>query len=235
MRHPQKRGARGMDTSCRLGLPGARRRAAFSLLEVMIAMAILLIVSLSFTTGVIFNARTGVRNKSELFALELINRTIEEMRNPAIYEQLGTSVGAAAVYLNPRTFPYDPAEPADTVNYTVTCRFSGFGTVASASGSTLRANLIGNNAWETNEWQGRLVMVKRGTGGGQVASITANDGNTLTISRNLDGTSGSGWYKNPVAGDYFEIDNGKTVEIIIDWTERGTAYQLTRTALIPTP
>ena len=80
---------------------------------------------------------------------------------------------------------------------------------------------------------GRYVMITSGTGRGQVAYIQSNTGNTLTISRALDGTGSQGWIQTPAAGAGFCIDNGKMAEITTSWTINGHAFSMTRMAMIP--
>lgn len=209
-----------------------------SLVEVLIALAILGVVSLSFIGSLIFTSRTAHATTSRIFAVELANRTVEELRalGETNYEILGTDTGDAARFLQEQTFDKDPVSSGQTIQFTVSCDFKGFGTVSSAGSNSLTAVIPADYPqWETNEWVGQMVMIKDGDGSGQIAYITANTADTLTITTNLSGSGGGSWMRTPSAGDEFEINNGKTVVITISWTEQGRSQQLARTALIPGP
>src|SRR2546427_4705635 len=40
----------------------------------------------------------------------------------------------------------------------------------------------GSNAWTVNQWAGRPVTIKAGTGAGQTSTVSSNTANTLTVS-----------------------------------------------------
>jgi prepilin-type N-terminal cleavage/methylation domain-containing protein len=210
------------------------RQRGFTLLEVVIALVLLLIVSLSYMTTSIFNARTSARAKVDVFALELVNRTLEDMRT-SNFNNLGTSTAPESKFLTAQTNRMDRSDP-NSISFTVNCAFSGFGSVAAVSGTTLRATFpTGFPAWRTDQWKGHKVMIQSGTGVGQIMYITGNSADTLTICRNLDGSGGGGWYKTPAVNDTFNIDNGKTATVTVSWTERGVTRTEVRSAMIPMP
>lgn len=217
-------------------MPG-HRRAGMTLAEVVIALALLLIVSVSYLASTTFNARMARAAQIDVYAVELTNRIIEEMRM-ANYDNLGTHVGAEARFMAPQTFQMDPENPDRLPPFTVTTEFMGFGMVSSSGPNSLTAIIPTDTAfpdWSGIDWTGRLVMIKDGDDSGQIAHITSNDATTLQIVRALDGSGSGSWIRNPDAGNYFEIDNGKTVRVTVDWINNGTAQSISRMSLIPSP
>ena len=213
-----------------------RAGQAFTLLEVVIALALLAVASVAFTSGLVYSARTAKSAKTDVYAISVINRVIEELRS-SDYDRLGGSTGAEARFLSPILYDMDPDVPdAETTTFTVNVRFFGFGTIQSATGNSLTAVIPNSPAWptwRTDMFAGRYVMITTGSGRGQVAYIQSNNANSLTISRDLDGTPGQGWIQAPAAGAGFVIDNGKMAEINVTWSLNGRDFTMTRMALIP--
>lgn len=210
-------------------------RRGMSLLEVVIAVTILAVVMASYIASMVFTTRVSYKTKADMFANELINRTVEELR-ASNYDNIGFAMGNEARFLNVQSYESDPQNPNQSVTFNVRCDFLGFGTAAGGGASSLVGSFPpGFPAWETNMWQGHLVMIKQGRGRGQVCAITANTGNTLTVCHNLDGSGGGGWGTSPDATSYFEIDNGKSVRVTCSWLDAGTTRSLTRMSLIPSP
>jgi len=211
-----------------------------TIIEVTIALSLLLIVTLSSFSAMTLSARGGRYSQGELYATELINRTIEDLRSSAIsggFARLGTNQAPESKFLAAQNYTMNPSAVNNyNLNFSVTCNFMGAGTIAAAAATTLTANFPANfPAWTANQWTGHLAMITSGNGRGQIAYIVSNTATTLTICQNLDGTGGGGWYVTPAAGDSYLIDNGITVQIVSSWTQRATQRSLTRTALIPSP
>lgn len=210
---------------------------AFTILEAVISLSILLMVSLSFFASLVVSSRSAQVGKANAFAIQIMDRTIEDLRG-ADFDNIGTTVTTAAEYRfsNPQTFQLPLGGAAQFLNLSVQCSFLGYGKISAISGSGLTAAFPTNfPAWTTNQWQGHYVMITNGGGVGQMAYINSNTANALTISRNLSGSGGGGWYLNPSVGDSFQIDNGKTVKVTITWTIARRNFTMTRTALIPPP
>ena len=209
------------------------QRRGFSLLEVVIAVGLLAVVTASFMASIIFTARTAASAKTDAYGIDTINRTIENLRS-VTFANLGTTTGDGAQFMTTQVNHMDPDNPTQSPTVSVKCQFMGFGSVASATNTALTAVFPANfPAWTTNQWAGRMVMIKTGVARGQVAFVKSNTADTLTITTTLDGSSSANWFLNPAAGDTFEIDNGKGVLITISWSDREGNHTLTRTTLIP--
>lgn len=215
----------------------ARFRArGFTLIEAIIALSILLLVSLSFFASLLASSRSAQVGRANIYAIQLMDRILEELR-AADFDNLGNTVTGAAEnrFNSNQTFNLQIAN-AVNLPYTVSCKFLGFGTVASATATSLTPNFPANYpAWTTDQWKGRAVVVTDGVAKCCMAYVNSNTANTLTISRNLDGSGGGGWWTTPVAGDTYLIDNGKSVQVTITWTVARKAFTMTRTTLIPDP
>jgi len=212
-----------------------------TILEVVVALTVLLMVSVASFSAMTLSARGGRYSQAELYATELINRTIEDMRSSAIsggFSRLGTNTAPESKFLSTQSYTMNSSTVGNyNLNFSVTTSFMGAGTIASASSTSLTPNFpTGFPAWTANQWTGHLAMITSGNGRGQIAYISSNTASTLTIAQNLDGSGGgSGWYVTPAAGDSYLIDNGITVKIVAGWTQRATARTVQRTTLIPSP
>jgi hypothetical protein len=130
----------------------------------------------------------------------------------------------------------DPQFPTSTQQYTVNIRFTGWGTVQSASNNGLTATLpTGQQNWVTNEWAGHYVTITEGTGRTQIMRITANTGNTLSVTRDLTGTSTTGWTLNPDSSSRFYINDGKTARIQVTWGNSQNFRTVDRTVFVRRP
>jgi len=219
-----------------------RKIYGMTLVEVVISMAIFSLLSIGFITTLIVSSRASMNVPLEVGADSYASKIIEQMqlRNRLLigdYDMLGDPTASVdKSFLQLYNFPYDPTNPTWSVNYQVEIKFKGFGKVSSATNSTLTAVIpSGFPSWDTNEWQGNMVMIKKGLGSGQIAYILSNTNNTLTITRNLDGSPGSGWIASPDTTSYFEINGGKSAIINITWQYRQRTYSRQYRALIYHP
>jgi len=219
-----------------------RKIYGMTLIEVVISIAIFSLLSIGFITTLIVSSRASMNVPLEVGADSYASKMIERMqlRNKLSigdYDMLGDP--AAPVdksFLQLYNFPYDPTNPTWSVTFQVEIKFKGFGKVSSATNNTLTAVIpSGFPSWDTNEWQGDMVMIKKGLGSGQIAYILSNTNNTLTITRNLDGSPGSGWIGSPDTTSYFEINGGKSATINITWQYRQRTYSRQYRALIYHP
>lgn len=219
-----------------LGRAYLNKNQGFTLIETVISVALLAVASVAFCAGLIYSSRTARAAKTDVFAISVINRMIEDLRS-SNYDRLGGNTGTEARFLSPMTFTMNPDAPQDqTVVFTANVRFFGFGTVHSATASTLRATFPSSDAWpawRNNMFAGRYVMITSGSGRGQIAYIQSNNSNTLTIRRALDGTGNQGWIQSPAAGATFVIDNGKMAEITVTWRQYNRNFTMTRMAMVP--
>lgn len=209
----------------------ARARRGVSFLELIFAITILVVALGALSTALLHAYRSGYRQKERLFAIQLAQAAIEELR--------GTQFDAVTDLLG-----MDPTDPDDPISnpvytvassdeedvaktFTVTLSFRGYGQVAAAGASSLTASFDrGQDAFRPGEFVNHQVMITAGNGEGQVRQITANTTDQLSLDRSWDVT--------PNATSFFMIDGGKTVTATVTWTQTGTGTEqsLELTALI---
>ncbi|MBN1900471.1 hypothetical protein JW926_04000, partial [Candidatus Sumerlaeota bacterium] len=214
-----------------------------SLVEILFAVAIFSFTALGFMGSLIASSRASAVIPYEIMAENFASRIIERMqlrcRLGSIdkYELLGdSSADPEDSFLQTFTFESDPDNPETSVTFNVDVTFRGFGMVSSATDTTLTAQFPqGFHKWEDNAWEGNPVMIKNGRGNGQMAYILSNTDDTLTITRNLDGSPGDGWLSLPNPTSYFEINGGKTAKVVVSWTFKDKSYSSEREVLIYHP
>ena len=190
----------------------------FSLVEVMIAIPILAIAMLVIVYSLL-NASLVSKVVSNKIAAKNVAQGILEKMTLHGYDNV-----------TPANYPnieYDSPNPMylDEVNQTkcrVIIRITGYGTASAGSSSTLENS---SADWIINEWAGDTLFIIGGRGWGQIATISSNNEDTLTLDSPLiyavDGTS------------QYLINGGKTIEITTEWKYKSKIYQETvRSAII---
>lgn len=219
-----------------------QRNKAFTLIEVTWAILLFSLITTGFVATLIASTRAASNLPIEVTADSLAMKIIEEMQlrnrlNISEYDKLGDPEAPSEdSFLETFTFETDPDDPSKSVTINVDVEFKGFGMVSSAGSTSLTADFPdGFEEWETDEWAGGVVMIKKGRGSGQLAHIVSNTEDTLTITRNLDGTPGSSWIINPSTSSYFEINGGKTADVTARWSHLGKERSRTFHTLIYHP
>ena len=92
----------------------------------------------------------------------------------------------------------------------VTFVFSGYGPL---SGGTITGNttsLTDSSAnWTSSQWTGNTLYLVSGPGAGQFVNISANSSSSLTFASAIT--------LAPGAGTKYMINNGKTVQVTVNW------------------
>ncbi|MBN1865990.1 prepilin-type N-terminal cleavage/methylation domain-containing protein [Candidatus Sumerlaeota bacterium] len=203
-----------------------RASRAFTLVETMIAAAILVIVAAASISSIVFGVRATRVNTNSIVAKNIAQGYFERMNTDTF-----ANVGPA----NYPDISSAPANPADTIwldqaldmPCAVDIEFKGFGRATAASAATLTdADKIatGGGAWVEDEWVGSRLYLVDGQGIGQYRTISANSANVLTVSPGFDFP--------PAASTGYMIDNGKTVRVTTSWEYMGKTYSRTIGSLI---
>ncbi len=205
-----------MNSPCFFPSRSQRKRRGFSLVEVLVAMALLLLMSASVISAFVFASRLSRLSSNAIAAKNIAQGFFEKM---AIDEF--KNVG-------PTQYPdieYDSVPPlwldrAVDIRCKVQFEFSGFGTIENGSAN----NITDAKAlWEHNQWVGDTLCIVSGPGMGQMATIETNTPNTI---HHTDLTYA------PKKGAKYLINNGKTVQITTTWEYMGKEYSQTIRSLI---
>ncbi len=214
-----------------------------SLVEVLIASAILAVITLAMFATLVLSTRISREAQRQLIALEVINRQAELIRGAPNYFRLGvvdTDTGGwgdtIEGFVHPDFVRSDPDNPDVTTTFRVRYEWSGFGLVRSADSNSFEAEIFRNQPYELDwgimDFTGHRVLLRDGQGAGQMANITDMDitvsGGVITsVSFDIDcafnGYSVSSWGLIPGLNaatnerTYFEIDGGKTCRITAEW------------------
>lgn len=192
-----------------------------SLIEVMVAVALLAFMSSAIVGSLYFSSRATRLNTNAVMAKNIAQGVFERM-----YIDRFSNIG-------PTNYPSIPENANPPVwldeemgiRCAVTISFKGFG-VVSASGSNSLTDSTAN--WDNNEWAGGAVYLADGQGMGQYARIESNTADTLNLA------SGTNFNPSPLGGDTrYMINNGKTVRVQTTWTYQGRSYQQAIESLIP--
>lgn len=146
-----------MSPICSIRLQRHRRRRAFTMVEVIIASAILAITVLAAITAMFAASRMARDARYDMMAMEALNRQVEVLRTSE-YEYLGNTSNvnyhpynfvAAALDDNDTSddaadreawedgFAYDPGHPDNAPIFTYNYEWYGFGVATGGSGNTL--------------------------------------------------------------------------------------------------
>jgi prepilin-type N-terminal cleavage/methylation domain-containing protein len=192
--------------------PSLRPRRGFTLVELMIAIAILAFVFSALLTALVYMYRAGHTSKKTLFAAELAQSAVEEARGFAVafLETNPVPIGNYTVegdsFSDPGT--YDPPV------YNVQVTFKGYGQVSAAGGSSLTVDMgLGQAPMEPNEFVGHHLMITMGPGVGQIRRIVGNTADTLTVDAPWDAPQ-------PTNASRFRIDGGVTIESTVTWADQ---------------
>lgn len=194
-----------------------RRTGGFSLLEIMIALPILALVSLAVVSAVIFSSRLSHIVCNKVAAKNIAQSYFERMAiddfedvTPENYPSVSVA-STTPIYL----------DHVVGIKCAVDIEITGYGTAESGSGNSLTDS---DASWETNEWTGNTLFLVSGKGSGQLAKITANTADTLTLEGTLDPA--------PDATTEYMINGGKTVRIKTLWRYMDKPYTETIESLV---
>lgn len=226
----------------------APRPKAVTLVELMFALVIASFVSIAFMSSVIYMIRVNKSNAAQLDALAIASYyqglVMASDRSKIGNMGLATSdfefqfnkynpAVSAIANSGPKIEYADPNNAAKSPQYRVWFEFTGFGTVASATANTLRANFPANQkTWKTNEWTGSYVTITKGFGNGQVMRVRSNTGDTLTLTRDLTGATNTNWEIIPNNTSEYNINNGRTVRLFVSWGDGSGDKTITRTMFL---
>jgi len=186
------------------------------LVEVLVAMALLLLMSGSVISAFIFASRLTRLSSNAIAAKNIAQGFFEKMAIDEFKNVGPTNYPDIAYSSNPPLW----LDRADDIRCKVHFSFSGFGTVTNGSANNITDNAAG---WEIDQWVGDTLCIVSGPGMGQTAVITSNTPNTIHHT-DLDTA--------PKKGAKYLINNGKTVQITTTWEYMGKEYSQTIRSLI---
>ncbi len=214
-----------------------RRPRAVTLVEVVIAVAIMAFVAVGAMGALVVSTKMAMHAQEDMMALEFMNRQVELIKSSGTYSNLGVSE-----FDTTETFEYDPNFINNGPTFTVQYEWYGFGTLSSATNSTVTVDATG--------WPGDVVF-DDGSGAfdghylilrddNQIARITGHSKSGTTHTFTIDYTMNSWptgtWGTLPLAGDPFEVDGGKWCRITINWNSPENSTNLrsvTREVFVP--
>jgi Tfp pilus assembly protein PilV len=211
-----------------------------TLVEVLVGLFITLVAALGFIGAMIYAQRANRTTRDYLYANQFMS-SLQMMVQASNFDRLGESTTTGTQYeaqfLGTISAYGDPRNTRLTPLMRASFQFTGFGNVASATNTTLRASFpSGVSSWQPNEWAGHYVTISRGTGFGQVMRIVSNTADTLTVTADLSGATTQGWAIVPDSTSRFLIDASKTVHITVNYTDwTGRQRTLRRTVVVPQP
>jgi prepilin-type N-terminal cleavage/methylation domain-containing protein len=206
-------------------------RSAFTLVEVMIAVAILAILTMTVISSMTFSSRATRINSNRLAAKNITQGFLERMM---IDDFANVGPPPDGFHQPPNGGYADIPEDADPpvwldealgIPCRITFEFKGFGQATGGSSNTLvdaKAN------WNANEWRGDTLYIVLGRGAGQYARIIGNTADTMM----LQASTGGALIPGPDSSSIYMVNGGKTVEITTSWQYLGGQYEQTMEGLI---
>lgn len=192
-------------------------RYGFSLLEVVISLTLLVLISVSIITSLMYSYRITRINTNAIAAKNIAQGFFEKMA-------IDTFANVDPQYYPNINYDNDPPvwlDEAMNMSCRVEFAFKGFGTT---EGGSLTSLIDNDTNWETNEWAGDTVYLVAGPGIGQFVPIISNSVNTLHLGDTLA--------TSPDTTTKYMINNGKTVEITTTWEYYGKSYSQTIESLV---
>lgn len=206
------------------------------MVEAVFAVVLVATTTLAFVAALIFSARQAETNSEHLYAVHLAAKWGHMLRaaNPTrLGDQSTSGTAFEQQFYTPQSVSGDPTHPAVAPQYTVTCRFTGWGAVTSAGANNLTASFpAGVDPWIPGEWVGHYVTITAGTGRTQIMRITANTANTLSVTADLTGATNTTWGQTPDTTSRFFINDGKTVRVRVTWGDGSRHQTVDRTVFI---
>ncbi len=187
-------------------------RYGFSLLEVVISITLLVLISVSIITSLMYSYRITRINTNAIAAKNIAQGFFEKMA-------IDTFANVGTVHYPNINYDNDPPvwlDEAMNMSCRVEFAFKGFGTTEAGSLTSLVDN---DTNWETNEWAGDTVYLVAGKGISSFAPIISNSVHTLHLGDTLAVA--------PDTTTKYMINNGKTVEITTTWEYCGKSYSQT--------
>jgi Tfp pilus assembly protein PilV len=196
-------------------MPAAHGRRGFSLISVVIGVALLAVIVIANVASLLYAARAARVVSYRTAARNAVQGVLEEMLADDYAD------------VTPANYPSVPASDLrapvlDTVNglaASLGVRIEDERVVTSASSSTLTSS--GAN-WDPDRWAGNTVFLVAGRGRGQRAQILSNTSNTMTIS--LIGYPQTTWVTQPDTSTHFRINGGKMVSISASFEFQSQIY-----------
>lgn len=188
-----------------------------SLLEAMIAGAILAFVSVTTISGMIYSSRASRLNTNSIAAKNIAQGFFERMAIDR-FNNVGPNAYPNIAYNDPNPVYLDESMG---IRCRVDFAFKGFGLAESGSATSLRDD---DANWETDEWAGDTVYLVDGYGAGQFALIRSNTSNQLNFDSSI--------LFPPDSTTKYMVNNGKTVEITTTWQYMGKTYTSTIESLV---
>ena len=212
------------------------RTKGLVLVEAVFAVVLVATTSLAFVAALIFSARQSETNSEHLYAVHLAGKWGHMLRaaNPTrLGDQTTSGTAFERQFYAPQIVPGDPTHASVAPQYTVTCRFTGWGAVSSAATNSLTASFpTGVDPWIPGEWVGHYVTITEGTGRTQIMRITGNTASTLAVTADLTGATTTPWTRTPDSTSRFFINDGRTVRVRVTWGDGSRHQTVDRTVFI---
>lgn len=211
----------------------SRLRRGLSLTEVLIASAILTVVTLGSIGSLVMSSRVSRDAVEDLMAVEFLNRQSELIKSNRFYTTLGVSD-----FTGTTQFQYDPSDIGADIapTFDVTYEWYGFGTVTGATSTSVSFD---GSAWPDDvDFTGHRILI-RPTGlfsSAGIANISDHNTTTDTFTTDcaMNSWTDSNWSFSVPTGAYFEVDGGKWCRVTLEWTTAsGTDRELSRDVFIP--
>lgn len=223
------------------------RHRAFSLLEVIIASAVLAITVTGAVTAMYTSSRMSRDARYDIMAMEALNRQIELLK-AADYENLGPPVANVPDFVGLATnnfvrgdspltpepwetpFQYDPEYADNAPVFTVDYQWYGFGVATNGSDQDIQVDA---STWpddiDGSQFVGSYLTTPQGAwgGGGQIMRITGATASGTGASRRVrftltarlinDFTNDQQARVAFSAGTPYQIDGGKWCRVSVSW------------------
>lgn len=193
-------------------------RRAFTIVEVVIAMALLVILAFGTMASLMFASRASRINTNSIAAKNIAQGFFEQM---AIAD-FGTLNSVSRPNISENDDPPVFLDEDMDIRCSVEFVFNGWGVLTAATRTALTDT---RQNWAPNEWAGDYVFIVEGRGAGQYARVASNTANTLYLDGSLDVTPGT--------DSFYLMNNGITVEITTSWSYLGRRYSETIESLVP--
>lgn len=221
-----------------------QRNRGFSFVEVVIALVLAAMVSLTLYGSSIYTLRQTAKNVEQIYGTQMASSAAAQVR-AARYAKLtsaASSIGNGEFekrfFNTPAAVKMDPLN-AKSTTYTVTYSLSGYGrgatVLAATSGyPTIDMTLPNGSAhWKANQYAGHFLVVTGGAGANQLMYIKSNEASRtvgsnrvvkVVLTQNLTGNTAVDWSVAPGASSVFAVDYGLYCNVVVTWGT-GTGLQ----------
>lgn len=209
---------------------------AFTLVELVVASALLLLTTLSCILALAFSHRASALAALQLQAAHFMQGEMERIHGDDYDHIDATHYPDLTPTSSRRVFLDAEKRVPLTVNYDILSTLP----VVSATASSVTVggiprNALRNGVFGVDELTSNTLVVAEGTGMTQRGWIRHNTANTISFTADMSGKTQTSWWTTPNSSSVVQLNMGKIVTIRTSWSLYGRRFTEEMRTLVVLP